>query len=270
MTATNGAGSDTAQITINVIEPPDITSFTASPPTISNGGSSTLNWTILNNPTAVTINQSIGDVSNQNNVSVSPGNTKTYTLSASNSAGTDTAQVTVTVSNVQSNEMVVFDWNTPITVQHKGFPWDEPPMENGNWVTPINYAGGTFYYRVEIFNQPVPQFDMKLQFCIWQFNNALETCGPLPTVPGTSGTVREFSGTIASMWKLNGAPLVWSQPRFRNGIAVKNGAGDPVSSYVGWNWNGEDPDEWYPLDLRFTVVVVEAGGTFSGWGNYIP
>ena len=42
-----------------------------------------------------------------------------------------------------------------------------------------------------------------------------------------------------------------------------------MSNYNGWNWNGEDPTEWYPLDMRYTVVVVAKGATFSGWGNYI-
>ena len=43
----------------------------------------------------------------------------------------------------------------------------------------------------------------------------------------------------------------------------------PVSDKQGWNWNGENPDNWYPLDLRFTVVVVEKGAGFSGWDNYV-
>jgi len=28
-------------------------------------------------------------------------------------------------------------------------------------------------------------------------------------------------------------------------------------------------DEWYPLDFRFTVVVVAKGGGFSGWDTYL-
>lgn len=272
ITAVNGGGSDTEQVTVTVIQPPVITSFTAAPGTINQGESSTLSWGISNSVDSVTITPGVGDVTGQSSVSVSPGSNKTYTLTATNSAGSDTAQVTVQVNppGGPGNELLVFDWNTPVTTAHRGFPWNQPPIANGNWETPINYAQGTLYFRAEIRSQPTPQSDMKLQFCVWQFNNARETCGDLKTVPGTSGTVRTWSTTIDNMWKLNGVALDWSQPRFRNGIAIKNGAGDPVSNYNGWNWNGENPDQWYPLDLRFTVVVVEAGATFSGWDNWIP
>ena len=42
-------------------------------------------------------------------------------------------------------DLVVFDWNKPVTTTQKGFPWDNPPMAsaNGNWTSPINFAEGT-------------------------------------------------------------------------------------------------------------------------------
>ncbi len=170
------------------------------------------------------------------------------------------------------SELVVFDWNKSITTQQRGFPWDNPPMPsaNGNWLTPINYAEGTLYLRAEIRSIPVPQDDMRLQICFWQYNNARENCTTSRDVPGRAGTVVEWSVPVQKMWKKGGVVIDWANPRDRNGFAIKNGNGDPVSNYSGWNWNGEDPDEWYPMDARLTVVVVEKGATFSGWGNYIP
>jgi beta-lactam-binding protein with PASTA domain len=170
-----------------------------------------------------------------------------------------------------SPELLVYEWNEPVTVADRGFPWNQPPMAsaNGDWTVPINYAEGTLYFRVEVFSQPVPQ-QMRLQFCVWQDNLTLEACGPLDGVSGTPGTLETWSVEIDNMWKKNGVPIDWSRPRQRYAVAIKNTAGDPVSNFRDWNWNGEDPDEWYPLDMRFTVVVVEKGGTFSGWNNYIP
>ena len=72
------------------------------------------------------------------------------------------------------------------------------------------------------------------------------------------------------MWKKNGRALDWAKPRDRNGVAIKNMQGKPVSPYSGWNWNGENPAQWYPMNMRFTVVIVRQGQTFSGWNNYIP
>ncbi len=160
-----------------------------------------------------------------------------------------------------------------MTTAHHGFPWDKPPAQNGNWVTPINYAEGAFHFRAELRHMP-SQKDLYLQFCIWQYTSELETCSHTP--PETKISYRgntvilTWSEAIKDMYLKNGRPLVWAEPRHRNGVSVKNSAKDPVSDYSGWNWNGENPADWYPMDMRFTVVVVEKGKSFSGWDNYIP
>lgn len=166
-------------------------------------------------------------------------------------------------------ELLVYDWNRPVTIANRGFPWNQPPLAsaNGDWTTPINYAQGTFYIRTIIRSQPVSQ-SMRLQFCIWQTNLTLETCTSTRSVQGNPGVVVTSSQTISSMWKKNGVPINWDSPRQRYGVAIKNTASNPVSNFSGWNWFGENPNEWYPLDMRYTVVVVPQGGTFSGWQNY--
>ena len=168
------------------------------------------------------------------------------------------------------SEALVFDWNKAITTAEHGFPWDKPPLANGDWTTPVNYAQGTFYLRAEIFSIPANQDDMKLQFCIWQYSNRLENCTRTVDVPGRAGTVVEWSVPVQNLWKKDGAIIDWKNPRDRNGFAIKNGQVDPVSDYSGWHWNGERPGDWYPMNARLTVVVVEKGGTFSGWDHYIP
>jgi hypothetical protein len=74
---------------------PVISSFTASPSSITAGGSSTLSWSVT---AATSLSVSgIGTVSGTS-VSVSPAQTTTYTLTATNSAGSATAQTIVTVT----------------------------------------------------------------------------------------------------------------------------------------------------------------------------
>jgi hypothetical protein len=140
---------------------------------------------------------------------------------------------------------------------------------NGDWTRPINFAEGTLYLRAEIKDIPTAKL-AKLQFCFWQFKNKRENCTPirsLQAVPDQSVVVT-WSVPVQKMWKKGGVPIDWTQPRMRNGVAIKNSKGKPVSSYAGWNWNGEDPTQWYPMDLHFTVVVVAKNGAFSGWENY--
>lgn len=168
-------------------------------------------------------------------------------------------------------ELLVFDWNQPVTTQQRGFPWNQPPMAsaNGNWKVPVNYAEGTFHIRAHMQSIPRPQPGMRIQFCIWQFNLTLENCTPAKTGIGTNGAVLQWEIPVQNLWKKNGKIINWAEPRQRYGIAIKNGDNKPVSNFAGWNWNGEDPTHWYPMDARFTVVVVEKGAQFSGWGNYI-
>ncbi len=76
---------------------PTIASFTATPPTISAGGSSTLQWT-THNATSVSIDQGVGAQATNGSVSVSPAATTTYTLTATNPNGSATATAIVVVS----------------------------------------------------------------------------------------------------------------------------------------------------------------------------
>ncbi len=108
LSAGNAAGTTTATVTVNVkpvvVTPPPppskptISSFSASPTTVTAGQSSTLSWA-TSGATLLTIDQGVGTVTGTSK-SVTPAATTTYTLSAGNSAGTTTATVTVNVKPV--------------------------------------------------------------------------------------------------------------------------------------------------------------------------
>jgi YD repeat-containing protein len=73
--------------------------FSASPTSITTGGSSTLSWTSTN-ATAATIDNGVGSVTpvSAGSVSVSPTTTTTYTLTLTGAGGQITLQATVTVT----------------------------------------------------------------------------------------------------------------------------------------------------------------------------
>jgi hypothetical protein len=79
---------------------PVISAFSATPGSITEGESSTLNWTVTG-ATEVSIDQGIGDVALSSSRPVSPASSTVYTLTAKNDAGTvkATAQVVVTSSS---------------------------------------------------------------------------------------------------------------------------------------------------------------------------
>lgn len=93
-TSHNSATSSPVKVTVSNTQPPVISSFVASPQTIASGGSSTLSWSV-SAATSLAIS-GIGTVTGASTV-VSPAQTTTYTLTATNSGGSATAQATVTV-----------------------------------------------------------------------------------------------------------------------------------------------------------------------------
>ena len=77
--------------------PPVILAFDATPAQITAGESTTLRW-VVKEPDSVSIDQGIGDVAAVGNRQLSPAATIAYTLTATNSAGTVSKSVVVTVS----------------------------------------------------------------------------------------------------------------------------------------------------------------------------
>ena len=77
---------------------PTISAFKATPSSVTVGQSSTLSWTV-SGATTITIDNGVGDVSNLSSTAVSPSQTTTYKLTASNSGGSSTATAVVTVTS---------------------------------------------------------------------------------------------------------------------------------------------------------------------------
>lgn len=76
---------------------PNISSFSASPATITAGQSATLTWGAITNADYVSITPGIGGVVTPGSISVSPASTTTYILTARCGSNTVTRQTTVTV-----------------------------------------------------------------------------------------------------------------------------------------------------------------------------
>ncbi len=102
-----GTASDEATITVGDggddgdVTPPTITSFVASPTSVTSGQASTLSWEIDGTTTEVTISPGVGDVTadEDKQVTVKPTQTTTYTITATNgTAAAASKEVTVTVT----------------------------------------------------------------------------------------------------------------------------------------------------------------------------
>lgn len=127
ITAQNGSGSvtKTATVTVVAVASPVISTFTATPATITSGQSSTLAWSVTG-ADSLSISPTVGAVTGTS-VAVSPATTTTYTLTAANASGTVTQTATVTVNtstgpsidtftasstNVNAGDAVTLTWTT--------------------------------------------------------------------------------------------------------------------------------------------------------------
>ena len=101
--AKNQVGQVSKTVTVTVTSPPapTITSFTATPTTITRGNSATLTWNTQN--AAQVVLSSDGSIASSlvgsnGSLTVVPVATTTYTLRATNPSGEDTKSVTVVVN----------------------------------------------------------------------------------------------------------------------------------------------------------------------------
>lgn len=155
LTATNSAGSHTKSIVINVIQrsdnqpatfavaappgipppaPPIIISFNAASSRIQVGSSAVLRWNVAN-ATAIIINNNVGSVSERGSEVVSPGSTRTYTMTATNAGGSHTKSVVIRVIQSSANQPVASAAVMPPVIfpPHVTPPPVPPIIPPGRW-----------------------------------------------------------------------------------------------------------------------------------------
>lgn len=148
---------------------PSITSFTASPDTITAAGQAvTLSWTVSGAPTSLSISQGVGTVSGSS-TTVNPDATTTYTLTAANSFGSDNDTVTVTLDATVPPPPPGVDGTPPsgtfgVSLSPSGpFQSDADDLitsPDDPRIVEVE-AGGTFYAEVD-YNDPGGVADVTL------------------------------------------------------------------------------------------------------------
>ena len=140
LTAGNAAGSVTASapIIVSGVSPPPsglpvVNYFTAAPPVISSGGSTTLSWDV-SYATSVTIDNGIGSVASSGSMPVSPVSTITYTLTATNAYGWRTQTLPILVTGGGSS--VAYDF---VEQAATAYWW----TKIGSTITPLPFPGAT-------------------------------------------------------------------------------------------------------------------------------
>jgi hypothetical protein len=122
LTASNAAGSVQATVTVVVQAAtlPVINSFTASPARISSGGSSMLSWTTTGATRVAITPGTFTSASASGSTNVNPTTDTTYTLIATNVAGSTTATAKVTVA-IANGALKITTSSCPGGTQNSGY-----------------------------------------------------------------------------------------------------------------------------------------------------
>ena len=181
LTATNAAGSVTATATVNVIviEPPKITSFTATPPTSPKAGAPVVLACKTTGAVSVTMAGILFAVDNAaGGYTVYPTTDTTYSCIATNQSGqTDTQTVTVKVTPPptpppNNNPVVVVAGGTNITTIYRFIYPDASGSYSPIGNTPLTYNWTVQYNAAVIINpnSPTPIIEFGLIGGTYLFN----------------------------------------------------------------------------------------------------
>ena len=177
------------------------------------------------------------------------------------------------------NEILVFDWNKGIATRQGRYiegttqwqPNNTPVRNNFDWTAPPNFANGTYYVRVLIRKMRAND-NFKIIFNHWQMiGGKLAETNMQPSQLSFqyrgAPINRTFTFPVKNLksnhtWDpRHFAPFSWKVKRDLVGFFFPNFSSSSADAKLASNV--------YPIDLRFTVVCVAPGGTFSGWQRYL-
>ncbi|MEX2541099.1 MAG: hypothetical protein WD314_04795, partial [Trueperaceae bacterium] len=131
---------------------------------------------------------------------------------------------------------------------------------------PVDYAGGTLYQRLDVRSKPSDEV-VHYQLCLVP-NDAISVqpacaASNLLSFSGegvfeANVDLSEMSGYQSIDWENGVESLI---------LVVKNDSGLPVDNRYALGDGAVPPDPalYYPMEVRFTAVLVPAGGRFTGW-----
>jgi PKD repeat protein len=256
--------------------PPVVVTFSANPTEIKTGESATLLWNVTG-ATSVTIDQGVGNVAVAGSKTVSPTKTTTYTLTATNSAGTKTESVTLTVGGFSTLPGLINPHILPITLTETVLDLIEaaPTAKWDNFVVGVvlpfpgtdtdnrGFAMYKYNVKMEDGNSYARVLETHPQ---WVYEGSIfGWYGPL-TIPAGS----EFVAKVGFLDGAQGTDGVEFRLAFRESTTLK----ETMLVNVPAKYDGQLTDIDTSLDAiagktgQILLVVVAAGSPNNDWATW--
>ena len=143
-----------------------------------------------------------------------------------------------------------------------------------NLSSPVNYADGTLYQRLEVQRKP-SDVPVTYQLCTFQadggafagFGAASQyACSSEAGLSFLYPGVYEHSQPMSSLERYG--TVDWQESLSRAMLVLEDRDGNPVDDRYGFagSWYGSPVfDLYFPMEVRYTALIVPPGGTFEGW-----
>lgn len=132
-----------------------------------------------------------------------------------------------------------------------------------NWTAPVNYRNGRIYARLEVFTKPSTR-SVRYQICLFQDEHTSDKHACMTTRTFSTIGLYNWDQDMDRVWQVN--KLDFTRALLDQMLVVKDGSGNPVDDRYGFGgkWDGSpDFSLYYPMDVRFTAIVVAQGAAFA-------
>ena len=234
----NTSASSTAASATTAGIAPSVNSFSATPATVKAGQSSTLAWSVSGTPApSISIDNGVGAVTGTS-VAVSPAQTTTYTLTATNSAGIVTAQASVTVNIPPSVPTGVAA--TAVSASEIDLSWTASTAGNGGAVTGYKiFRNGTQIDTATTasYNDPGLTANTAYSYTVAAYDGAGNTSAPSAAATATTAAIApsigSFSAVSATIPAGQSTTLTWSVSGTPTPtLSIDNGVGAATGTSV--------------------------------------
>ena len=132
-----------------------------------------------------------------------------------------------------------------------------------NLRSPVDYAGGTLYQKVEVLEKP-SDAPVQLQVCLVPNDDisVKPSCSSASQLSFTGTGSFEAQQALESFTQYDA--IDWDRGISNLMLLLKDASGNPIDpAYSGVS--SEELSRYYPLEVRYSAVLVPAGGSFPGW-----
>ena len=130
-----------------------------------------------------------------------------------------------------------------------------------NLLTPANYAGGTLYQRLELISAAS---DKPVQFQVCFAPNDISvrpSCSSSSGLTATGAGVYETEQALSSFSRYGSVD--WTRGISGLMLILRDGDGNPINNDLVAE--GVDLADYYPLEAKYTAMLVPLGSSFPGW-----